>query len=322
LNFETFLYESADNGANFTLLSSLSITDNMNAVYSFNPLMLTGNNNDTGAPYILVSLDDGLTFTEANINDNGINVIWESFENFSQAGSTLFAHSTQGYLVSSDNGSNWDYTEFDNGELSNIVGWDGRWLRFSRPFGFQYNIEISTDDGETWTTFFDGIEGFPNVSGPSGLWMEDGVIYSQNHVGNAPNGGMFIKLEESDSEWQYMTDVDALPYNISSFAIENNEIFVGVPDLGVWSNSSDIPDFIEDSSFSAFAMVPNPASEEVSFLGLDGSLEVSVYTSTGQLLRTEKLEHTKMNIADLPSGCYLLTVSSGNQVKRVQLLKN
>ncbi|NQX90583.1 MAG: T9SS type A sorting domain-containing protein [Flavobacteriales bacterium] len=305
---ELGFYVSTNNGESFSPLGPSAQVSIWNAVYSFNPVLIAGID-DLGLPTIQVSMDDGDTWTEATINsDEPLTNV--QFESFSQAGSTLFAFGSQGYATSSDNGSTWEFEIFNN-QITNMVGWDGKWIRHYLQWGVIGKVEISYDNGVTWDPFYDGLEGFPEVSGPSGVWMIDDVVYSQNNTANTPEAGRIISITETGAQWEFVEELEPLEFNISSLSGDGNNYYISIPQLGVWSAAiGDVPDSIYESELFAIAMGPNPTDGTIQvFESVDSTQPFQIYNLTGKMIAEVNLSNQILDLSFLPPGQYILKYS-------------
>ncbi len=71
----------------------------------------------------------------------------------------------------------------------------------------------------------------------------------------------------------------------------------------------------EDGENAAISVMPNPASDVIRVNGLNGTAEVNIYNTLGQVVKSERLsDGQSINISDLSAGVYMLRSENSTQV--------
>lgn len=80
---------------------------------------------------------------------------------------------------------------------------------------------------------------------------------------------------------------------------------------------------IADSSFKGFKYYPNPANDILQLSSVSNIDNVEVYTITGQLVLQQSVNNTEvqLNISKLQAGAYFLIAYSGNETKKIKVIK-
>lgn len=205
-------------------------------------------------------------------------------------------------------------------------------------FGTTYYGKISPDLPNNRIFVSDGTNGFEviNISNPTSLasiyhpvggssgdlTYNNGKIF-QNSVTSAyqvntgsgnflcslasPLSGQVNGIDSKDSVFYVLTtsNVYVLKYSQSAFVTSlNNSI----------------------QSDEIFDVYPNPSNDFITIKsnGILSDLSVSIYNTLGTLMKdVGYINNTnKVNITNLPSGIYFITISKGNTLERIKFLKN
>ncbi|MEO0403573.1 MAG: T9SS type A sorting domain-containing protein, partial [Bacteroidota bacterium] len=168
--------------------------------------------------------------------------------------------------------------------------------------------EISYDNGITWDPFYDGLEGFPDVSGPPGVWMVGDLVYSQNNTANSPEAGRIISITESGTQWEFVEALEPLEFNISSLSGDGNNLYISTPQLGVWSATLDgVPDSIDESELFAIAMGPNPTTGLIHvFHDMNENETFEVFNLMGEKVGEVRMNQHSLDLSFLSPGQYIL----------------
>ncbi|MCK6648129.1 MAG: T9SS type A sorting domain-containing protein [Bacteroidia bacterium] len=100
----------------------------------------------------------------------------------------------------------------------------------------------------------------------------------------------------------------------------------GVLTINVIPTTSTNSTPIHDSNISNFILYPNPALDQISIVTQDVNAiqKISVYDLTGRLVKDMNNIHSKetaINISDLESGIYFLTVNDGKRSQTKKFIK-
>ena len=88
---------------------------------------------------------------------------------------------------------------------------------------------------------------------------------------------------------------------------------------GVWQSPvNTITTTTNDVENPTFRLFPNPAKNKLTIVTHQGNLSIKIYTLTGKkiLVASEK----EINISDISSGCYIVEVNIGGDIKREKLI--
>jgi minor extracellular serine protease Vpr len=74
-------------------------------------------------------------------------------------------------------------------------------------------------------------------------------------------------------------------------------------------------------SKNQLTIFPNPASESIYFQGMENTVNISIYSTDGKLVKNEIVQDNRIDISMLPQGLYILEANSTNQTYRTKLVK-
>jgi photosystem II stability/assembly factor-like uncharacterized protein len=339
-----------------------SLTNFTNSIESFNNVIFAGSNSNIGESGVInISNDNGLTWTQTlDVNDlvfisfiNKNNTIYAGY--YSPGG--IYAG---GIYKSIDNGQNWSFLTYLNGQLYSLSVFGNYLLA-----GTNTGIYISSDDGQNWlqtyssglgvssfavngTNIYAGIRGGTGIikSTNSGLnWFgtsfTNAAVYSISALNNvifaATSGGVYISKDNGDS-WINKNEGLENTWTRSLFTT-NTYIFAGLEwnaifrrdinnIVGINNNIQNIP-----SGFSLSQNYPNPfnPTTKINFaLPKSGFVTLKIYDMLGREIKTllnELLKpgtyETTFDASALSSGIYFYTLSAGNykETKRMTLIR-
>lgn len=315
------LFTSGDNGQTFTYRDNQAFAfqkPNIIANISGKKLMGTRKVYQGGGtpktPKIFYSTDDGITYTEATFSNNvahGFSAVSDNFvEAFLEAGNTIVADMNTGYAISQDGGVNWTYT----GDVwsQSIMATKGSSIYHFKLSGIwldQRSLEISTDDGATWTAV--SLNGLPNSGGANykgfyGVWNVGGEIYTYN-INEAPEG--LYEYNTNSNSWTLVNNSVGILWEGITFLDKFNGNFFANGSLnGTWSTQATIglnkPPLsttiqVYPNPSTGIIQVENPSAKE----GL-----VQVFSMHGVKLYEQKLNrtNTQLDLNHLAKGQYII----------------
>jgi hypothetical protein len=119
-----------------------------------------------------------------------------------------------------------------------------------------------------------------------------------------------------------------------SFTIGNvvyflaGEVRPGNPNPGLkndlWSFDLDATASIADnSSLDAIVLFPNPATSKIQLQGVPENTEISLVTSTGQLVWKQPYSGSTIDVSSIESGLYFVTIEVANgNTERIKFIKH
>lgn len=204
--------------------------------------------------------------------------------------------------------------------------------------GFGHGAGIYNDwykydpQDEEWERMGD-LPGEERVAGTQFSWGGKGYVLSGD-------GRTHENLEEGEF-WEYEPETDSwtqLPshpgmgrWAPGSFVIDGTVYFLAgqVRSIGLfndlWSYELESPTSVENQKVETLKVYPNPTQQEVSFevptANLSGSL-LTVYSSTGKRLYTERNAEGRLDMEAFANGLYLLKLQTADgQVYQAKVLK-
>jgi hypothetical protein len=93
---------------------------------------------------------------------------------------------------------------------------------------------------------------------------------------------------------------------------------------GVWVlvMSKMAPNGVNNNLNNLISIFPNPVKDKVKINGLSGKSELLFYNLNGELTKQQSINNEEVNLSDLPSGIYLLTIlSDGNILTTQRIIK-
>ncbi|MCG8330783.1 MAG: T9SS type A sorting domain-containing protein [Chitinophagales bacterium] len=272
--------------------------------------------------HVIVRVEDGIGSQSTTPNDwigasnNEVTSIAFKDQTFGLAGTA-----TGDMLRTIDGGFNWDTIPNIAGDsaITGFIFEEDRILA-THANNSAFGTMMSTDNGLTWemdgatATFFypqmfaahRSQAGAAYLGGMDGFGMEGGVIFS--------NEGGFWNYESV----QYpVKDIASHSDSITFCVGKQGTIYVNV-DPSVIVN-------VEEHEISNFNLSPNPAT---TFLNIEGELAVNssyaIYDISGKKIKEGNFDHVdnqRIDVADLVSGVYTITLRSDQQFKSLLFTK-
>lgn len=78
---------------------------------------------------------------------------------------------------------------------------------------------------------------------------------------------------------------------------------------------------LNNDTFESLKYYPNPVVDKLFFNSSDEIEEISVYTLSGQLLKTEKVNENEVDLSQLSTGIYIAKISAEGKSKSIRLVK-
>lgn len=183
-----------------------------------------------------------------------------------------------------------------------------------------FGLYISTDAGLTWSydgnsaTFF-----YPNFF--TLHKTSNGSIYTGGNSQSGP-GVIFYNLG-GFSFW----NIDAVDQQINDVASYNDSVVFAVGDSGyiVVNHPQAITSIAKTKPASHdFSIFPNPVSNELNISASDltqpATVEVKIYSSQGQLVKTHNMTNS-IDVSELTQGIYIVEIASRSQSIRKKFVK-
>lgn len=208
-------------------------------------------------------------------------------------------------------------------------------LKFDMAFDMQNSSDVlymqySTDGGNNWS-----------VLGTTGANWYNNSANCANCVGGqwtGPAGGTSSNGLTNGTKQQYSYNLSA--FGVNSATPQPNMIFRFVFHSNAFNSNYDgaiIDNFVvettlgaDENNFSNFAVYPNPASSyvTVSFQSVsDEKVKLALYDVQGRLIKSEaansaigSFDYT-IDMADLPTGLYLLKISQGDLSHNTKIIR-
>jgi ELWxxDGT repeat protein len=184
-----------------------------------------------------------------------------------------------------------------------------------------------TDGSEIGTEMVKDINAGIESSIPSELVPINDLIYFQAYT--AEHGSELWQTDGTESGTLMVADIlpgnlNSNPYNITSV---NNEVFfiAGTNSSGrqIWkvpyNTLNSVTEFFSETEITVH---PNPSIDIIHF-DTDSKIgSIAIYNSNGQLISIKKLVNNSINIAQLPSGLYIMRFDIGGKTINKKILKN
>jgi len=223
-----------------------------------------------------------------------------------------------------DGGSNWENlsatlpNRWVTKVLSHPENIDEVYVSFS---GYRYgenegHVYFSDDRGSTWQDITDNLPDIP---------VND-LVYGGSFVRGlfvATDVGVMVKYSGSGSWEPFMINLPSVPVT-DLFIDKPFEDFLYVGTYGRSMYKGYLVDIGFDSFNTAtFSLYPNPATDEVEIISkLEGPLDYLVYSINGNLVLDNQIvtSERKIDVSNLPSGLYFVTVSTQDGISSTQKL--
>ena len=230
----------------------------------------------------------------------------------------IYAASYSKIKVTADAGQSWTYIKpgLPNYNITDIVvsstNPQKAWVTFS-DYNNTHKVYATDNAGSTWV----------NISGNNLPALPVNCITYQGGGDDAlyigTDVGVYYK-NNSMSEW--------VPFNnglpnviVRELEIQKStgKISAATYGRGVWESPvNTITTTINDVDNPTFRLFPNPAKNKLNIVTHQGNLSIKIYTLTGKkiLVSSEK----EINISEISSGCYIVEVNIGGDIKREKLI--
>ncbi|KPP94655.1 MAG: extracellular GH74 family glycosyl hydrolase [Bacteroidetes bacterium HLUCCA01] len=235
-----------------------------------------------------------------------------------------YLSSERGFLRSDDEGQNW--TRIDQGSRVVLFSFDGA-LFMSSSDDFGHTIMKSTDDGDTWVTWHDGLPTTNTFSRRThGLVQIDDVLYTYNDarasITPEPGETGLFEITSAGDSWSLVEGHPLMPFRPNLMLASNGYIMGIQPKAGYWrSPLVGSPTSVEWTG-TAMAVraeltgnYPNPfnPSTTIRYTVHESSVvQVRIFNVLGQqvfesaaTLHTPGSHGLSFNAAGLSSGLYL-----------------
>lgn len=270
------------------------------------------------SPKIWYSSDDGVSYTEATFTNNigyGLGAAGDNYvQQFYETPNVLVADMNAGYALSADGGINWTYSggAWDNTYMTTFGNDIYRFI-VSGFWQDQKALEVSTDDGASWTTV--PLSGLPNSGGSNykgyyGIWNVDGDLLTYNAHESSEG---FYKYEPSNSQWSFVAGSNGPLWDGVTHVIRfNGDLYANWAIGGTWSTGISIG-LGEIDNIMKLSVYPNPSSGILNVVSQDESIEG--YTIINQMGQEVQEEHAsasniQMDLTRLKRGVYILMVKT------------
>ncbi|MBO6516755.1 MAG: T9SS type A sorting domain-containing protein [Bacteroidia bacterium] len=283
------------------------------------------------APKIYYSDDNGASYKEAKFSNNvSLGYGGKSgnmVEEFISTSGALIADMQAGYAISTDGGLNWTFT----GGV-----WDASFLAVDGSSIYHYRsttlpiakrvIEVSTDNGDTWTDVPQ--TGLPNSGGSNymgiwGIWSLDGKISTYNSF--EETRGIY-QFNTSSKEWSLVPGSNA-PFQdmdgITSMHFFNDVTYANWQSNGTWKLGGE-SNIHETSKFNLqIEVYPNPVHDQIFLRSESPITKVEIYDAAGKRVQVVSDNSiTVVNTLHLKAGFYTIAYSDGNNTGYTKLMKH
>lgn len=226
----------------------------------------------------------------------------------------IYAGSYTKLEVTKDAGQNWQNIKI--GLPNNIGGIavsknnaDRAWAVFSNYNNIDKVYE-TIDAGNTW----ENISGVNLPALPVNCIVHQGGINDEIYIGT--DIGVYYKTNTM-SEWApFNTGLPSVIVEELAIHYQEGTISAATFGRGIWKSPLNSPpnSTINDFQNISFSVFPNPASNYININTNTSDFNVTIVSLTGQIILQQKSK--KINISNLPKGCYIIELISGDIIKR------
>jgi hypothetical protein len=248
----------------------------------------------------------------------------------------LYAGTENGVFQSTDNGDTW--TTINHGLTNQNVSvliFDDSYLFAGTWGGGVFRTELHDT---SWTEINTGLTNMDITS-----FAIDGDNFFAGTWQGAVNGGIFLSKNNGD-HWSLVSDAltypRPMPGTIQGLAVDDNYLYAGGRDTGVWRRL--LSEVVSDSrstadhpplTFTLFQNYPNPFNPKTAIsyqLPVSSHVDLSIYNLLGQKVATLVSERqsagaykVEWDAGKLSSGVYLCRLHAGShiQTKKMILIK-
>lgn len=293
------VYKTVDGGTTFSLKGT--------PVNDVNDMAFSGSNgvlvdNDCKAAW---SSNLGDTWTTINNSVLCGNLSQMNFVNFSSSNTVYLAGKNSNMFKSLNAGTTWSTITVPSGNIQ------GMWfVDDNTGYITTSNIVRKTlDGGATWTNVA--------ISPTLGtIGANSGLLYANGNVLYVATNDKILR--SSDGGMSFSIDFNLTPVNASGvlrFKAAGNSLFMAVQasgtDAQVYKRANPVSAIKEKENLINLTISPNPASEVVQLICGEEILNTEIWSSDMRLIRTISNEN-KINVTDIPSGCYFIKVKTKN----------
>ena len=316
------IFKSSDNGQTWNAIQTVS--GGASAFFSYNPkFYATGTGADIA---IYKSNDDGATWNETSLTVEGDPLFYTAtVQGFEKHGDLIFADILNGFAFSADAGETWTIRKLPAD--GKVVGWLNKFLRL-QDNGASYQIQESTDGGETWTLTTDG---FPILAGiiqyASGIGMVNGRVYVHNVIesgGLSEYPGYYYYIENGSTTWAPAVSLGPIPYTaVSIDGTSESDLYISTAGHGVWTNAHTVGLKNAKGTKPFLLAYPNPANDQL-YVECDlNEGNLSIMDISGRIVSQTPFKNNKqeINISNLTPGMYIITINGENKHFQTKIIK-
>ncbi len=337
------IFASSDNGDSWAPINGgvMDTAYPLKLVKSGTNLIVTSQ----GAGKIFLSSDNGTSWKNVGTNIPQIGAVAIAGQNVYAANWGDWTHSNDGLYLSTDNGENWTQINDSLKNLSSLAA-NGTYIiagRYVPPIPITDTVLtppggvfLSTDNGQTWSTFGNGLPKYPQVY--SVAIHNKSIFTGLSSVYGNYSGLVYSSNIDRDS-WTAIGE--GLPNSpVHSIYVNDSSIFIGISDAGIWRIPlSDITvvkqldNTIIPTAFKLEQNYPNPFNPTTIIeysLPVESKVKLEIYDILGRKIlvlvnKDQKAgkHSTIFNGGNLASGVYLYRIKAGNftDTKKLMLIK-
>lgn len=256
--------------------------------------------------------------------------ITEYCELFAFHNGNFFTHRQHRTYKSTDNGQSW--TQQADADLPTLLVGSmlesnpstGRLYMAGKDFATQiYQLFYSDDEGNSWDTL--GLNAYITNNWLGGKQTIQSFIANGDNIefslDNTTNGGgthpsVFYSSNGGNS---FAIDTAGLPANIPlslgrTFVEHNGKLFMALSTKDAFKKDWSATSSLSESHTNDWNIYPNPFNSELSISGTNLSSTLEIRDKAGRLVKTTILkdEVTKIDLSEIPSGFYFVSISSGS----------
>lgn len=165
----------------------------------------------------------------------------------------------------------------------------------------------------------------PDGSGYILAYVESTLTYDPYHGEAVDRVSIFYTQDYGTSWASYVTEIPQIMYCMA-FLNDTTAFIAGENGLLYrWDLTVPIPNMLgleKEQSNNKYEVYPNPASDYIYVSGGEKApLEFQIFALTGQLIQSGVLENSRVDIVSIPSGQYILKLSSDQDVYVTRIVK-
>ena len=302
-----------------------------------NEILVAGGSIDGGAGSHIIKLNyfGGISAEQFpfNFTENSDDGVITSIEVSPINPNIIYAATNNGFFfTSTDGGQNFElgFNAVNNGHFlygasiyASTINENEVWIA-----GSGYNgdgVFYSDDFGQNFSLFTEGL--------PSTLVFEIAANADETQFYAATEAGPYIYLAETQ-RWEDMSQgyTPAHTYWSVEYIESLDKVRFGTYGRGIWDFEFKAPVSVNTTSLPLhhFAKVyPNPVQDVLNIEALDAlgstdqALQMEVYSTDGQLMRTQKIQHAqeRIDLSQLATGSYVIRLHDGKQMQVENIIK-